>query len=182
MAIVTIYIVLIFPIFLSINLEYSQNIKLLRYQIKLFGLLSIFGGYVELVEDGIVIHLSKRKAVLIFYKDLVSMRKKFEPLKDYHIFKLKTDVYIGLLDYEAEKINFATLYTIFFNIIGQYASQYKSYVTLNNNIYLFEKDNFVKFIINTTFVFNILMIIISIIKIILEKIIYAIKIRSQPNK
>ena len=179
--VVVLYILLIFPIFININLKYSAEKQILEFNVKLFKFIKIFDGYVEIIDEGIIIHLNKRKAILIFYKDIVSVRKKFEPLKDYHIFKLNTTIKMGILNDEDLKLNLAIIYNIIFNIIGQCVGQIKPYISLRNNVLIYEKENVLLLNVKATFVFNILMVIISFIKIFGEKIIYAIKCKAQSN-
>lgn len=176
--VVIIYAILIFPIFININVRYSKNINMLEYQIKLFSFITIIYGYIELIDEAIAIHINNKKAVLIFYKDIFSIRKKFKPLRDYHIFKFNTAISLGILDNETEKINFALIYNFIFNIIGQCTNQIKPYLSLKSSIMLYEKEDVFMFKVRSTFVFNVLMVLISLIKIFLEKIIYAIKSRT----
>ncbi len=175
------YIFLIFPIFVNIKVKYLKSAKMLEYKIKLFSFITLFFGYVELIDEGIAIHVNDKKAILIFYKDIFSMRKRFKPLKDYHIFRLNANASIGLLDDEVQRLNFIIIYNFIFNIIGQCANQIKPYLKLKSNIALYEKEDLFSFVIKTTIVLNMLMILISLIKIVLEKIIYAIKSRTKPN-
>ena len=169
--IIIVYIVLIFPLFININVKYLKNINNLEYQIKLFKFITIFFGYIELIDEGIAIHVNNKKAILIFYKDIFSMRKKFKPLKDYHIFKLNTAILIGGLNNKEEKLGFCMMYSFISNIIGQYFSQIKPYLTLKSNISFYDNKDMFMLRVRTTFVFNLLMVLISFIKIILEKII-----------
>ncbi len=176
--VICIYIILILPLFINLNIRYSENTKLLEYKIKLFSFITILFGYVELIDEAVAIHINNKKAVLIFYNDLFSIRKKFKPLKDYHIFKLNTTISLGILDDEVRKINFAIMYSFIFNAVGQCFSQIKPYLSLKSNLMLYEKENMFMFTIKTIFVFNFLMVVISLIKIFLEKIIYAVKSRT----
>ena len=152
------------------------------YKIKLFGFIKFLFGYVECIDEGIVVHINNKRAILIFYKDIFSMRKKFKPLKDYHIFRLNADISIGFLDDEVQKINFAIIYNIIFNELAQFFTQIKPYLRLNSNLSLYEQENILRLKIKISFVFNILMAIFSLIKIVLEKVVYAIKLKSQSNK
>lgn len=179
--VIIVYVFLIFPIFLNINVKYSKNEKLLEYKIKMFNFITILFGNIELIDEGIAIHINNKKAILIFYKDIFSMRKKFKPLKDYHIFKFNTSISIGINENEMQTLNFIFLYNYIFNIVGQITNQIKPYLTLKSKINLFNKEDFLILLLKTTFVFNIFMVLISLIKIILEKIVYAIKTKSQPN-
>ena len=85
--IITIYSILIFPILLNGNLSFNKNYKVINYNVKLFGFLKVLYGYFELDNEGIIVHLTKSKAILITFKDILSLRKKIKPLKDYHLFK-----------------------------------------------------------------------------------------------
>ncbi len=179
--VVIVYAILIFPLFININIQYTKGTKILEYNIKLFSFIRVLFGYIELIDEGIIIHINNKKAILIFYNNLFSMRKKFKPLKDYHIFRFNTNISIGILDDEVQKLKLVFMYNYIFNVVGQCASQIKPYLSLKSKICLYENKDLLTFTVKTTFVLNILMILISIIKIILEKMIYAIKNRTQPN-
>lgn len=168
---IIIFSVLIFPLFLNIDLYFSHSAKKLFFGVDLFGFIKLLSGYAQLLNDGIALHLSDKKAIIIFYKNITGMGKSVKPLRDYHIIKTDFNIETG------SENNFfaatAAAYTIKFfgDIFGFHIYNVKPYVRFNYNIKVYEKD-----ILNVyaefTVLFNILMIIISLIKILTEKIIY----------
>ena len=179
--IIIIYSLLIFPILLNGNLSFNNIENRINYSIKLFGVFKIIYGYFELDEEGIIVHLTKSKAILIKFTDILSIRKKFKPLKDYHLLKFNSTLDIDVSGYELN-IAFITFYSFFVQILGEIFNISKPYFNLNNTINIYENSNVLNYKCNANLVFNLLMIIISALKIIVEKIIYAINNRTQQNK
>ena len=179
--IITIYSILIFPILLNGNLSFNKNYKVINYNVKLFGFLKVLYGYFELDNEGIIVHLTKSKAILITFKDILSLRKKIKPLKDYHLFKFNSKLEIGAYgnDYFIE---FASFYTFLTEMLGNIFSVKKPYFEVNSNVIIYEDSDVIKYSCKANLVFNLLMVVISAIKIIVEKIIYAIKNRTKQNK
>ncbi len=175
---IVIFIVLIFPLFLSIKTVYCFKQKKLFFGVYLFSI-KILGGYVELVADGIAIHVTKKKAFLILYKNLIKMRVSVKPLQDYHFIKFKVYTDIGI------KQNILPILScvFFFDYVWQSATFFlktqKTYITFENNINVYEGEPRFNVYIDTTILLNVLMIMISLIKIFVEKIVYGISKRKQ---
>lgn len=170
---------LIFPIFLKINIIFNDKQKLM-YNIKLFSLVKVIGGEIGLLKEGIVIHLTKRKAIIIEYKDIVSIRKKFEPVKDFHFISFNSNIKIGDNNFLL-LIKLAYSYMFFINIIERIIKINKPYLDLDNSITIYENKDVFEMFCKINLVFNILVILISLIKIFMEKKIYAIKRRAKQN-
>lgn len=170
---------LIFPIFLKINIIFNDKQKLM-YNIKLFSLVKVIGGEIGLLKEGVVIHLTKRKAIIIEYKDIVSIRKKFEPVKDFHFISFNSNIKIGDNNFLL-LIKLAYSYMFFINIIERIIKINKPYLDLDNSITIYENKDVFEMFCKINLVFNILVILISLIKIFMEKKIYAIKRRAKQN-
>ena len=171
---------MIFPISLKGNLYFNNEEKRINYTIKIYGIFKILYGYFELDKDGVIIHLTKRKAILIKYSDILSIRKKFKPLKDYHLLKFNSRLDVGNLENELS-IGLISLYGFINQILGEIFSMVKPYFNFNNTINIYENSNVLNYKCSAILVFNLLMILISALKIFVEKIIYAIKIRTKQN-
>ncbi len=178
-AIVIIFSLLIFPIFIRFEGEIDKKTQNLRYRVKLFKILPILFGYAEIIDEGIAVHVNNIKAFIIYYKDFFSIRKKIEPLKDYHFYKFNSTIYIGSKDNYDLVLTISIIYNAIINLIGFAFTNVKPYLKIKNDINLYNDKN--EFILNVNFVIvlNLLMIALSFIKIILEKFIYAVK--KQPN-
>ena len=173
LAIIIIFIVLIFPIFLNLNFHYSMDAKKLFYQIKLFGFIKILGGYAQLIEEGVVIHLTKNKAIILPFSKIFDVRKKVEPLKDYHFIKLKTVTEIGVSDSAILPTVLSFSLSFIDKIVCWFLYNFKSQLDVDNRFFVFEGVDRLEIFCKLDVVFNILMIIISAIKILTEKVIYA---------
>ena len=178
-AIVIIYIILIFPLFIRFEGVLDTESKHLKYKIKLFKYITILFGYAEIINEGIAIHVNNIKAFIIYYKDAFTIRNKIKPLKDYHLYRLNSNISIGSVNNYDKVLSFSILYSAMVNCIGYSLKTIKPYVKLKNDIYVYKDKNAFNLKFDFVILLNILMIVLSFVKIILEKIIYAIK--KQPN-
>ncbi len=174
-------IIIIFPIFLNVKIVFDDS-NVLRYKINLFSIFKIFGGNVELLEDGIIIHLTKSKAILIKYSELIDLRKKFEPIKDFHLVQFITDIEMGAEDILDASGIISFSYLLISSIIKCIVNTFKPYVEMKTNIKISESKDIFGIKVRITLIFNLLIVIISAIKILMEKIIYAIKNTRQQSE
>ena len=181
-ATIIIFITLIFPIFINIKIQYLNKEKRLYFTISLYKVLRLLQGYIHLVFDGIAIHLSKFTAILIPYKNLLDMKNKIKPLKDYHVIKLNLSINVGNSESLIFPLFCAFLYRYIEENIKLILYNNKPYVELDGKINVYEGQNLFNFKLQGVAVLNLLMILISLIKIITEKVIYAIKNRKQQNQ
>ncbi len=177
--IIIIYSLLIFPIFVNGKLSINNEQKRINYSVNL-GVFKLLYGYFELDKEGIIIHLTRRKAVLIRFSDLLSIRKKFKPLKDYHLLKYNSTLDLGISGSEIS-IEFLILYSFITQIIGEIINVNKPYFEVYNTLNIYEDSKISNYRLKINLVFNLLMVIIRVFRIIVEKIIYAIKSRAKQN-
>ena len=178
---IVLYILLIFPIYLNEYLYFSIETKKLFFSIKIFKVIKILSGYAEVKKDGIFIHLTRKKAILIPYSSLTSMKKKVKPLKDYHIIKWEFEADLGFVDNTVLALETAFLVNYLTSFINWITSNIKPYLIVKNNVNVYEAQNVFRIYFYGTVLLNLLMVILSLIKIILEKIIYALSARQQQN-
>ncbi len=170
-AVVIIFSLLIFPIFITVKANLSKEKNKLFFAFNLFGL-RVFRGYAELISEGIIIHLTKTKAVIIPFDKIFEVRKSVEPLKDYHFIKLTTKVDLGNETSVIEPLFFSLLIDYFYNIIGWFVKNKKPYVKLSNNFNVYEGEDKLEIYLSITIVLNILMVLLSLIKILVGKLVY----------
>lgn len=170
------YIILIFPVFLCINVKYKKEYKKLFYHVDIFSI-KVLNGYIEIVKEGIAIHLTKRKAIIIPFKNMLEMRNKIRPLKDYHIIKLKLNVKFAVYESMILPISLTFLFNFALQFLQSILFYGKPYVKLFTDFSIYEKEDLLNINAKATIVFNLLMVIISFIKIGAEKIYYAVKNR-----
>ena len=177
---VIISIIIIFPIFINIKINFDSSIKKIYYEIKIF-FIKILYGYIEKDTEGIIIHLNKRKAILIFYKDLFTMKDKAKPLKDYHLINFSSEISVGIKNDVIKALELGYLYNYIMFYIKWLTFNKKPYFNLDTKVNIYEEKNLFIYKCNSTVLLNLLMIIISLIKIFVEKIYYAIRNRLQQN-
>ena len=173
-----VFIILIFPIFVNINLYINIENKKLEYKIQLFKFITILFGYAEIVKEGFAIHINNVKAVIIKYKSLISIRKNVKPLKDYHILKFYSTLEISEPNEDNLKIiSIVLLIKSITDIVASNLTYFKPYLTIKNNVNIVNKNNIFNLNAKAHVILNLLMIILSLIKIFTEKLFYAIKKR-----
>ena len=181
-AVVCIFVILVFPIFTRIKVKFDKNTPKLYYKISFFGIINVINGYAQFLNDELIFHLTKRKAVIVKSSDVLSIRKKFKPLRDYHLIKLNCIINLGFENNALLAMSITHVYNYFFNLISWYFYHKKPYLSINNEFNFYEQKDVFSFRIRGVILFNLLMILISIFKIFMEKIIYAIRIRAQQNQ
>lgn len=174
-ATIIVFILLIFPIFINLKLAFILQDKKLYFNIKLYGLINILNGYIEKIDEGLAIHLTKNKAIIVPYKKLLNVKGSVKPLMDYHFYNVTLDVTLGNENsiLTPTTISFISSYII--NQITWYLYHKKPYVKINKNFTVIEEKNICDVRFSTLILFNLLMIILSIIKIVVEKIINGIR-------
>ncbi len=175
-------VILIFPIFINIELFFSKNLKRLFFAFRLFGFISIIGGYIESVKEGFALHITEKKAFILSYSTLLNMRKKVKPLKDYHFKTIYSLSEIGYKDNSvaAVSVGFMINYIGFF--VCRTLENEKPYLSIRNDINIYEGEDIFNYYFSGTVIVNILTVLLSIIKIIAGKVYYAIRKGIQQNK
>ncbi len=176
--IVIIFLVLIFPIFINLNLRLSFNEKNLKFKIYLFGFIKILSGYAHLIEEGIIIHLTKYTAIIVEKEKFFTLKDKVKPLKDYHFIKINIKLELGSNQSILTPLITAFLFNYVENIFTWFMYFYKPQLNSNNCINIYENRSIFNVAIKLNVVFNFLMVLISLIKIIMEKIICKLKTKA----
>jgi hypothetical protein len=176
--VVTIYLLLVFPLFLNFNGYYCSGNKIFFY-FELFGFIKILSGYAQVYKDGIGIHLTDKKALFIPFSNFLGLGKSIKPLKDYHL--IKASIYFDL---PGEKDLVTTVVLSFLidfiaNFISFNLKNVKQYVKTKTNTIINQHRELFALSLNFTVVFNIFMIVLSLIKMLMEKIYYETRKRKQ---
>ena len=177
--IVGIFAFLIFPFFIGFHIDANYQKKKIFYRIDVFSFIKVLNGYVQAKKDGIFIHLTKRRAIMVPYENIVSIRNKVKPLRDYHVINFNSRLYLGQLDGVLGLTTIAFIYNFVVNNVEWFLYHYKPYFKTRNQVFVLENTNVFNLCINATVVFNFLMVLISLIKILVEKIVYAITRKTQ---
>ncbi len=166
------FIVLIFPIFLNVNIVFNFKYKKVFFALKIFGIIKILSGYIEISKNDVLIHISDKKAILIEFIDLDGVKKSFKPFMDYHFISLRTLTELG--DNENRIIPFFSTFILNYieSILKWLLINRKPYVNFNNYYNIYESEDKKAFFGKALITLNFLMIIISVIKILVEKLTY----------
>lgn len=78
---------LLFPIFLYVDAYADIAENRAWFCISLFHRLKLLGGYAQVRAEGLVFHLTKKKAVLLPYSELATARKQFEITKGFQLWR-----------------------------------------------------------------------------------------------
>lgn len=102
-------IISFFPILISGSIHIDFKRKKYAFCIKLYEKIRIFGGYATLYSDGVALHVTKKKAILLPYKELNANRKKFSFIKTFEVISIK-----ALIESSADKLMPLTVfYSVF---------------------------------------------------------------------
>lgn len=82
-------VLLFFPIFINGSIYFDLNEKKLSFCLKLFKQIRLKGGYVTRYSDGFVLHVNKKKAILVPYSKIYSKRKVFSVARTFEFLSLK---------------------------------------------------------------------------------------------
>ena len=176
-AVLIITILLIFPLFLNINLIFIKDAKKVFWNINLFGFINVVSGYIYTFEKGIVIIYGKKQKIL-YYLDLFDIGKSIKPFYDYHFIKIISLTEIGSNNILIPaSIGFLIQYINWF--MCDFFKYKKPQLKIKNDVNVYEGENIFNVYLKARIIFNMLMVVISIIKIVTEKILYAKKIRKQ---
>ena len=168
-------LLIIFPISLNFYGYLSLEDKKFYFGIYLYNFTKIFGGYARIEKDCVSIHYSNKKALLIFYNKVFKMRNKIKIIRDYHIIKLNSLVEIGTKNNIILPSALASIYVWHNHLLCDILHKFKPYIKIKNNVDVYEDDNFFKIYLRFNLLLNILMILLSIIKIMTGRLLNAIK-------
>jgi len=177
---VIIFLILIFPIFIGFNFHYLNNTRKVYFEIKLFNFVNVFNGSINFHLKNIVIKNNFNKDILISYRKLIGLKNKINPLKDFNIIKFNSIVEIGSKN-PLLAIGLGNFINIIIQNLGFAIKSVKPYLYNENDILVYANEKKLKIYCNGYLVFNILTVILSLIKIGVEKVINGKRKRTVKN-
>ena len=169
-----VFTLLIFPIYLTINLNFDYELKQLNFKAKIFGVKVLTGFVVTNKRSFSVIFWGKKRKE-IPYENLLNVKEKVKPLIDYHVIKADILTQIGNGDGIIYPLCVGFISSFISNILGYVLDKKKPYVRLKNNTEIYEDEYLFRVNCTLGIVFNLLMILLSLIKILTEKIINGLR-------
>ena len=161
------FLIIIFPIFCRGDIVYLN--KKLFFKLCLLGIIPIFKCYAKLKGTTIEVYLFDKIKKEVKIKSVFKKKNNFKFLLDFHFLRVSCLINKKIDDNLFQLLNTSVFYLIISDIIGKILCFYKPYVSIYSGINLTEEINHNEFALSLTFVFNLLVIIINLIKIVLEK-------------
>lgn len=80
-------LLMLFPVFVDADIYLDARENRGWFSLSLYHFFRVFGGYAQLRGEGIVFHLSKKKAIILPYGEMSNARKKFEITKGFQLMR-----------------------------------------------------------------------------------------------
>ncbi len=176
--IISAFILLVFPIFFSVNGYFSKEKNRLYFGLYVFGFIKIKSGYAEIFIDKITFHFSKKKIKIFYYKNFLSSKNTIKKFYDYHLLNAEIFVDIGSCDNLAFALSGGMSLYFIFNLLDFNLKYIKPQLRLDTFVNVYDEDIF-NLIGKFTFVINLFVIILGLLKIVWEKIFYAKRKQNQ---
>jgi len=170
-----IFFALIFPIFVSVFAVLSKTGENVKFEAYIYGVFHVFKGKVVKKGGVLIIKHSFNKGKIIPVYDVFTIKKSVKPLNDYHIISFRSLTKTGINVDLFVPVTFANVFCVANNIVGDIIYENKPYLKIKNDLCLYENENCFNIYIKTVFLFNLLVVILNILKILIGKLFYAIK-------
>lgn len=159
-------ILLIAPISLNIHSHLDVRENKVWFSVRLFNLIKLVGGYMQLTKEGLAIHLSKKKVVILPYNQMLDTRKKFDVTSGFQLTRLRFTVETSGSD-QVYGVMIASVLQTISEIAFPVLREKYSWLKPSNCVLLSEQKNFTVSMEMVT-VFNLIILFVAIFKKILE--------------
>lgn len=167
------FLIQIFPIFVHLDVYLNAFENRCWFCISFYKHVKIFSGYVQLTKEGIIFHLTKKKAILLTYDKMKDTKSKFELTKGFQLYKFHQVIETGNVNAPIS-ILWAALLQILSGQICSVVQTKHPFLSLKNTVLLSECREF-KLTFHAVTVFNWYVVMTALIKKALEAIIKWIK-------
>lgn len=160
---------LLFPVFLNINLFIDLHSRKLYFAFYVLHFIKIYGGYATLYDEGIAFHLTKNKAALLPYREIINSGQKFEITQGFYVLAYSHTFEIGTED-ASVGVTFSALVQIVSAIVAGYIFSGRKCASFKTDLILYANKKCLKASGRVVLVFNFLILFIAAFKIFLQKI------------
>ena len=165
-----------FPVFFFVDGYLDVKERKCWFALSLYKYFKVYGGYAQLIKDGIAVHLTKKTAIVVSFSDmLTSGRKKFEVTKGFQLYRFHQ-----ILEVSGAQQPYGVMIAAFIQMVSaQVFSVMKTnhpFVSLKNSTVLVHRPT-LKITLQAATVFNGLVLSMALTKKILEAIINWIRKR-----
>ena len=156
----------LFPLYVRVEAHLDVKENKCWFFVGLYRHIKVFGGYGQLENDGIALHITKKKAIFLPYAKLADTRKKFEITQGFQLMRFHQVVETGGAD---------TIYGIMLGAVSNAVAgslfsilQTKHpFLSLKNNLLLTNRAQ-LKITLESEVVFNGLVLAVALTKKLLE--------------
>lgn len=162
--------ILLLPILLRINVFADMRRGKVYFALYLFRVFKIYGGYVTFYNRGIAFHLSKKKALLLPYSNIMNARSKFAVGKGFILLSVSQISDIGVKDNAAVCVFLAAAIHSVLAVVGGQLRKIKGCRNIQSSIMIQEGETCFKVSVTATLAFNLVILLVSSVKLLLQKI------------
>lgn len=160
----SIFLLLIFPFFISIFAFYDGGRKRLNFGVFLYGKIKLVGGYAKYKTAKIILHLSDKKAVVIS-PESIKFKGGINVMRGIELLELKNRV---ILEYAPESIMPATALSTLESSLFPVLASKKEFAKLRYSVELIPEASAMVFL-KTEVLVNLLSLIVTVIKSLVNK-------------
>ena len=143
------------------------------FSLYILRIFKVYGGYATLYDEGIAFHLTKKRAVLLPFSEMLDARNKFEfkLTRGFYLYAFSGVTEIGAESEPAAAILAASVLQIAAGIAAGTVAKRKKSASFKNDVILYTNNDRIKISIRIILVFNFLAVISAAVKIILQSIV-----------
>ena len=127
-----------FPVFVYIDFYLDAASNRGWFSLSAYHRLRLMKGYAQLKQDGILFHLTKKKAYLLPFSEMASARKKFEITKGFQPWRFHQVLELGGADDVRMCMVAAAIRVAFGMLYGIVKATYST-ISLQNNVILYQE-------------------------------------------
>ena len=163
---------ILFPLFLSIHLYADIKERKLYFSLYILRIFKVYGGYATLYDGGIAFHLTKNRAALLPYSEIVNASNNldFKISRGFYIYAFSSIAEIGAKSEPAAAVLAAALIQIVSGFAAGYVFCRKKCASFKSDVILYEGSDNIKIGVRIILVFNFLVVIMAALKILLQTI------------
>ena len=163
---------ILFPLFLSIHLYADIKERKLYFSLYILRIFKVYGGYATLYDGGIAFHLTKNRAALLPYSEIVNASNNldFKISRGFYIYAFSSIAEIGAKSEPAAAVLAAALIQIVSGFAAGYVFSRKKCASFKSDDILYEGSDNIKIGVRIILVFNFLVVIMAALKILLQTI------------
>lgn len=163
---------ILFPLFLSIHLYADIKERKLYFSLYILRIFKVYGGYATLYDGGIAFHLTKNRAALLPYSEIVNASNNldFKISRGFYIYAFSSIAEIGAKSEPAAAVLAAALIQIVSGFAAGYVFSRKKCASFKSDVILYEGSDNIKISVRIILVFNFLVVIMAALKILLQTI------------